>query len=156
MRKLVLTDQAKNDLAGLERATRLRIAAALQRLIQNNAGNIKKASRHRSARVPPFALVIGAFAFPIPIPAPSASTASSTATKLTAEDRAPTCTPAGHSISHADSFAANALALDFPPLWCTALMFRYRPLFCDPRDVSERLSLLRSPAHPRSQRGSLQ
>lgn len=42
MKKLVLTDQAKADLAGLDRATRLRIAAALQRLVQNNAGNIKK------------------------------------------------------------------------------------------------------------------
>lgn len=42
MRKLVLTDQAKADLAALDRATRLRIAAALQRLFQANAGNIKK------------------------------------------------------------------------------------------------------------------
>lgn len=42
MRKLVLTDQAKADLAGLDRATRLRIAAALQCLVQSNAGNIKK------------------------------------------------------------------------------------------------------------------
>lgn len=42
MRKLVLTDQAKADLAGLDRATRLRIAAALQRLVLTNAGNIKK------------------------------------------------------------------------------------------------------------------
>ncbi len=42
MKKLVLTDQAKADLAGLDRATRLRIAAALQRLSQANAGNIKK------------------------------------------------------------------------------------------------------------------
>ena len=42
MKKLVLTDQAKADLAGLDRATRLRIAAALQRLVQTNAGNIKK------------------------------------------------------------------------------------------------------------------
>ena len=42
MKKLVLTDQAKADLAGLDRATRLRIAAALQRLVQTNVGNIKK------------------------------------------------------------------------------------------------------------------
>lgn len=42
MRKLVLTDQAKSDLAGLDRATRLRIAAAIQRLVQTNTGNIKK------------------------------------------------------------------------------------------------------------------
>jgi mRNA interferase RelE/StbE len=42
VRKFVLTDQAKADLAGLDRATRLRIAAALQRLVQSNAGNIKK------------------------------------------------------------------------------------------------------------------
>lgn len=42
MKKLVLTDQAKADLAGLDRATRLRVAAALQRLVQTNVGNIKK------------------------------------------------------------------------------------------------------------------
>jgi len=42
VRKLVLADQAKADLAGLDRATRLRIAAALQRLVLTNAGNIKK------------------------------------------------------------------------------------------------------------------
>jgi mRNA-degrading endonuclease RelE of RelBE toxin-antitoxin system len=42
LKKLVFTDQAKADLAGLDRATRLRIAAALQRLVQNNAGNVKK------------------------------------------------------------------------------------------------------------------
>lgn len=42
MRKLILTDPAKADLAGLDRATRLRIAAALQRLVLTNAGNIKK------------------------------------------------------------------------------------------------------------------
>ncbi|MGA2051613.1 MAG: type II toxin-antitoxin system RelE/ParE family toxin [Terracidiphilus sp.] len=42
MKKLVLTDQAKADLAGLDRVTRLRIAAAIQRLVQTNAGNIKK------------------------------------------------------------------------------------------------------------------
>jgi mRNA-degrading endonuclease RelE of RelBE toxin-antitoxin system len=41
LKKLVFTDQAKADLADLDRATRLRIAAALQRLVQNNAGNIK-------------------------------------------------------------------------------------------------------------------
>lgn len=42
MRKLVLTDQAKADLAALDRATRLRIAAAIQRLVLTNTGNIKK------------------------------------------------------------------------------------------------------------------
>ncbi|MCX6594010.1 MAG: hypothetical protein NTZ56_21060 [Acidobacteria bacterium] len=42
MKKLVLSDQAKADLAGLERTTRLRILAALQRLIETNTGNIKK------------------------------------------------------------------------------------------------------------------
>ncbi|MBL8227536.1 MAG: hypothetical protein JNL98_03630 [Bryobacterales bacterium] len=42
MRNLVLTDQAKADLAGLDRASRLRIAAAIQRLVQDSAGNIKK------------------------------------------------------------------------------------------------------------------
>jgi len=42
VRKFVLTDQAKADLGTLDRATRLRIAAALQRLVLTNAGNIKK------------------------------------------------------------------------------------------------------------------
>ena len=42
MKKLVLADQAKADLAGIERTTRLRIVAALQRLIATNTGNIKK------------------------------------------------------------------------------------------------------------------
>ncbi len=42
MKKLVLTDQAQADLAALDRATRLRIAAAIQRLVFTNAGNIKK------------------------------------------------------------------------------------------------------------------
>jgi mRNA-degrading endonuclease RelE of RelBE toxin-antitoxin system len=42
VKKLVLADQAKADLAELDRATRLRIAAAVQRSGQNNAGNIKK------------------------------------------------------------------------------------------------------------------
>lgn len=42
MRKLVLTDHAKADLAGLDSPTRLRIAAAIQRLAQNGAGDIKK------------------------------------------------------------------------------------------------------------------
>lgn len=42
MKKLVLTDLAKADLAGLDRATRLRITVGLQRLIQTNSGDIKK------------------------------------------------------------------------------------------------------------------
>ena len=42
MKTLVLADQAKIDLKGLDRAIRLRIAAALQRLVLTNAGNIKK------------------------------------------------------------------------------------------------------------------
>ena len=42
MKKLVLTDQAKIDLARLDRATRLRIVAAIQRLAITDAGNIKK------------------------------------------------------------------------------------------------------------------
>ena len=42
MKKLVLTDQAKVDLAGLDRATGLRVVAALQRLVETNTGNIKK------------------------------------------------------------------------------------------------------------------
>jgi mRNA interferase RelE/StbE len=42
VKKLVFTGQAKADLAGLDRATRLRVAASLQRLVLTNAGNIKK------------------------------------------------------------------------------------------------------------------
>ena len=42
MRKLVLTEQAEIDLDRLDRATRLRVAAAIQRLIVTNTGNIKK------------------------------------------------------------------------------------------------------------------
>jgi mRNA interferase RelE/StbE len=42
LKKLVFSDQAKLDLAGLDRSTRLRVIAALQRLVQSNAGNIKK------------------------------------------------------------------------------------------------------------------
>lgn len=42
MKKLVLADQAKSDLAGLDRATRLRIVAAIQRLAETDAGSIKK------------------------------------------------------------------------------------------------------------------
>jgi mRNA interferase RelE/StbE len=42
LKKLVFSDQARADLAGLDRATRVRVAAALQRLVQHNSGDIKK------------------------------------------------------------------------------------------------------------------
>ncbi len=42
MKRLLLTDLAKADLAGLDRAVRLRVAAAIQRLLQTNTGNIKR------------------------------------------------------------------------------------------------------------------
>ena len=42
MKELVFADQAKIDLGRLDRATRLRIAAAIQRLVLTGAGNIKK------------------------------------------------------------------------------------------------------------------
>lgn len=42
MKKLVLADRAKADLASLDRPTRLRIAAAIQRLVVTNEGSIKK------------------------------------------------------------------------------------------------------------------
>ncbi len=42
MKELVFTDQAKIDLRRLDRATRLRVAASIQRLVFTNAGNIKK------------------------------------------------------------------------------------------------------------------
>ncbi|MCX6602801.1 MAG: type II toxin-antitoxin system RelE/ParE family toxin [Acidobacteria bacterium] len=58
MKKLVLTDQAKADLAGLDRATRLRIAAALQRLSQASAGNIKKL---QGIEPPEYSLRVGDF-----------------------------------------------------------------------------------------------
>jgi mRNA-degrading endonuclease RelE of RelBE toxin-antitoxin system len=40
--KLVLTSRAETDLAALDRAARLRVTAAIQRLVLTNAGNIKK------------------------------------------------------------------------------------------------------------------
>lgn len=42
MSRLVLTEQAELDLERLERATRMRVAAAIQRLILTNAGDIRK------------------------------------------------------------------------------------------------------------------
>lgn len=42
MRTVILSDQAKADLAGLDRGTQLRIVAALQRLVQSGSGNVKK------------------------------------------------------------------------------------------------------------------
>lgn len=42
MRILLLSDQAKADLKTLDRATGLRIAAAIQRLVVAGAGDIKK------------------------------------------------------------------------------------------------------------------
>ena len=42
MKKLVLTARAKADLTALDHATRLRVAAAIQRLVLTSAGNIKK------------------------------------------------------------------------------------------------------------------
>ena len=42
MKELVFTNQAKIDLERLDRATRLRIAAAIQRLVLTEAGTIKK------------------------------------------------------------------------------------------------------------------
>ncbi len=42
MKNLVLTEQAKQDLNRLDHATRIRMAAAMQRLVLENAGNIKK------------------------------------------------------------------------------------------------------------------
>lgn len=40
--KLVLSERAKADLAALDRNTRLRITAAIDRLLRTGTGNIKK------------------------------------------------------------------------------------------------------------------
>lgn len=58
MKKLVLTDQARSDLNGLDRLTCLRIAAALQRLVSTNAGNIK---RLQGIEPPEYRLRVGDF-----------------------------------------------------------------------------------------------
>ena len=42
MKQLVLSGQAKADMAGLDRGFRLRVFAAVQRLVQAGAGDIKK------------------------------------------------------------------------------------------------------------------
>lgn len=42
MKRLVFSDRAKADLAGLDRPTRLRIAVSLQRLVENNVGDVKR------------------------------------------------------------------------------------------------------------------
>ena len=42
MKEIVFADQAKIDMGQLDRATRLRVAAAIQRLALTNAGHIKK------------------------------------------------------------------------------------------------------------------
>ncbi len=42
MRELVFTAQASEDFKGLDRPTKVRIAAALQRLAESGAGSIKK------------------------------------------------------------------------------------------------------------------
>ena len=42
MKNLILADQAKTDLDRLDRATRLRVTAAIQRMAGTGAGNIKK------------------------------------------------------------------------------------------------------------------
>ena len=42
MKKLILTDRAKTDLAALDGATRLRVTAAIQRMVLTNVGSIKK------------------------------------------------------------------------------------------------------------------
>lgn len=57
MKNLVLTDKAKADLQGLDRATRLRVAA-IQRFVLTNAGNIKKL---QGIDPPEFRLRVGDF-----------------------------------------------------------------------------------------------
>ena len=42
MKQLVLADRAKADLAALDRGARLRIVAAIQRMVRTNARDIKR------------------------------------------------------------------------------------------------------------------
>ena len=42
MKKVVLSHRAKADLTSLDRATRLRVTAAIRRMVLTNSGNIKK------------------------------------------------------------------------------------------------------------------
>ena len=42
MKNLVFADQAKADLDRMDRAIRLRVTAAIQRMAETGAGNIKK------------------------------------------------------------------------------------------------------------------
>ena len=58
MKKLVLADQAKIDLGHLDRPTRLRVAAAIERLVFTSAGNIKKL---QGVNPPEYRLRVGDF-----------------------------------------------------------------------------------------------
>lgn len=42
MKELVFSDRAKDDLGCLDRATRVRVLAAIRRLVLTSTGNIKK------------------------------------------------------------------------------------------------------------------
>jgi mRNA-degrading endonuclease RelE of RelBE toxin-antitoxin system len=42
VKKLIFTDQARADLHSLDRTTRLRILAAIQRLVSSGVGNVRK------------------------------------------------------------------------------------------------------------------
>ena len=69
MKKLVLSDQARIDLDNLDRATRLRVAAALQRLVLTNAGYIKKL---QGVDPPEYRLRVGDFRVRFSYPDPGA------------------------------------------------------------------------------------
>lgn len=62
VRKLVLTDQAKADLAGLDRATRLRIAAAIQRttpISRDSQNELQEKALSCKPRFPPCSNLLG-------------------------------------------------------------------------------------------------
>lgn len=42
MKKLVFASRARLDLDGLDKSSRLRVLASLQRLVENDSGNVKK------------------------------------------------------------------------------------------------------------------
>ena len=67
MKQLVLNDQAKIDLSRLDRVTRLRITAALQRLALTGAGNIKKL---QGIDPPEYRLRVGDFRIRFSYPGP--------------------------------------------------------------------------------------
>jgi mRNA-degrading endonuclease RelE of RelBE toxin-antitoxin system len=84
VKNLILAEQAKADLDRLDRATCLRVTAAIHRMVDTGAGNIKKL---QGINPPEYRLRVGDFRvrFSQPTVKPSASTASRIAARPTAE-----------------------------------------------------------------------